>query len=1001
MTGSLHQLRRRTLLGAALVIAGVVGFGPKTVCAQGDQPGRPPNAGGGGGERYWTTEWDFDNVDVARLLARLESIGLDAGVVAQGTVTASLRVGVPLTSLGDAAAYRFDGKLTSPRLVVDSVDLGELQTNLVYRDGVAQLTRLKATIVDVRNREAPRGQIDGSAAVALAPRGDFTARVDLRDVTIEPLLDLIARFAPQPTEPIEQGGTASGQLQLRAPLDEIRDLAAYDLQGALRWTGVRLAGLPTADVDVENLVVKDARLRLGSVRLESSADEGRGMRLRVLGQADLPLTAKGPFSFQLAGDDVPLAEAAALLKVSGGLELPDVAGKLDLRVDGSGDLAEQIEDSTWELDGRVASPSLRVAGVDLGVLEHRLRFTPERFDLTPGREADRLPDAFRLKEVRSEYRLTDAALELTSFSAKLFGGEASGRATLGRRGRQDLVANLTLSQMRPTVRLEVVDGFPATIAATLGGEIDWRAPLRDASRPGAHRGVAKLSAEEIRVNDAAVGELSVRVAADRGALSLESSGEMFGGTVDVESTADLQENDRWSDVPQALRPTQFRFDGVSIGPLIDGYLGRRAGLSGVASGALSVDPPARDKPLAAAAAGDLTIELADLAYGATRLSRRVAIEGRLGDGAFRLRSLTGDYAGGSVSAGGGVALFDSAGSFDPLVDMRVNARRIDAGDALWFAGDPSERIEGRVTAEATVSGDRNSLRVRGGVTGRDLAAYGVPIGVGHSALIATLDPRSFRWTVKLPSVRSSVGGGSLEGDVSLASTSIGGFDLRSRWKAQRMDVLRLSTQIGAPTSLASGDVSGQMTLQGDRVRGVNDLTGRFDFDLGRTRGAAVPGLIGVSRLLGPVSLSGEVFDAGGARGVIGRGAVTIDEFWLGSDKALVRADGKVYLASGRMDLEALVATGDYRDVAQNFVELAQNNALRVLLPASAVLSVSELLQDRTVVVAVTGTVRAPVVRLRPVETFREEVARFLLREGQRLILAGFAVGAAEGIDAGP
>ena len=137
---------------------------------------------------------------------------------------------------------------------------------------------------------------------------------------------------------------------------------------------------------------------------------------------------------------------------------------------------------------------------------------------------------------------------------------------------------------------------------------------------------------------------------------------------------------------------------------------------------------------------------------------------------------------------------------------------------------------------------------------------------------------------------------------------------------------------------------------------------------------------------------------GEVKGLIGRGAITVDEFWLGSDTALVQADGKVYIRSGRMDLNATIATGDYGDVAANFAQLAQQYAFRSLLPASAILDISDLLLDRTLVVRVMGTLQDPIIRVQPVQTFREEAARFLLREGQRLIVAGITAGAVDGLN---
>jgi hypothetical protein len=332
------------------------------------------------------------------------------------------------------------------------------------------------------------------------------------------------------------------------------------------------------------------------------------------------------------------------------------------------------------------------------------------------------------------------------------------------------------------------------------------------------------------------------------------------------------------------------------------------------------------------------------------------------------------------------------------VDLEVSASRVDLEQGLWFLGEHADQLSGRVSGRATLSGTPESIRIRGNVDGRDLRAYSMPIGVAHSSLVANADLRSWKWNLEFPAVRSSVGGGQLEGELYLESAVRGGVNMASRWKTRRVDFFRLTNQLGQSSTLASGDISGELFLRGKSVKSIEDLSGRFAFKLERTRGAAIPGLTAASEFLGPVSLATQSFDTGEAKGIIGKGVVVIDEFWLSSRSVLVRADGKVFLRSGRMDLNAMIATGDYRDVAVDFAEIAQQYALNTLVPASAILSVSELLRDRTIVLAVNGTLQNPIVRLRPVETFREETARFLLREGQRLIVAGIASEAVDGID---
>ncbi|MDA8745377.1 AsmA-like C-terminal region-containing protein, partial [Rubripirellula amarantea] len=345
-------------------------------------------------------------------------------------------------------------------------------------------------------------------------------------------------------------------------------------------------------------------------------------------------------------------------------------------------------------------------------------------------------------------------------------------------------------------------------------------------------------------------------------------------------------------------------------------------------------------------------------------------------------------------------LVDSSQKIHPRSDLWISANRIVLDRGLWFLGDVAEDYRGRGSLTATVNGYQESVRVRGSANGTDLSLFGLPLGKAHSGIAADANLTQMSWTLRFPSVRSTQGGGQVQGELALSSTRRGGrgVDLESRWRTRRVDFSKLTKQLGRSSSIAQGELTGDLTLNGKSIQSLDDLRGRFGFQLGQTRGASIPGLVGVSQFLGPISLVNQTFDVGEVNGVIGGGAITIDEFWIGSDTALVQADGKVFIRSGRMDLNALIATGDYRDIAADFSQLARRYALRSLLPTSAILDITELLRDRTLVVRVIGTVQDPIVRVQPIDTFREEAARFLLREGQRLIVAGVTAGAASELD---
>lgn len=958
-------------------------------------------------ERYWESQWAFREIDVAKLSERLKSIGIDLGMPLEGKVTVQFEVGIPLTSLTDGAAYRFDGTLTSSRLVVDQFEFRDLRTTVSYRDGVATLSSLTGSAVesDATSNDLAKGRFTGSGSLELVPQGDASAKLKVDDISFVPISKLVASLFPSYERMLPKDGELSGDVQFRAPIKRIDDIASYDLEGTFQADALQLGGLPPTELKVGKVVLRDGRLRADRIDLQTTPTSD-APTVRMIGQADLPLTGNGSFSFEVAADDLPIGQVSDWIAASDSSEKEGIVqGKLDFRIQGEGELDDRAEQTQWNIAGSIASPSIQVAGVDLGSFEHDVRFTPTDFALTPRRQSSELPTRFKIHRVQSEYQLTETAFDLTSLTATLFGGQASGRATVPRREDEDMVVDLNFRDIRPELRLPVSESIELKIASTLSGELDWNVPLNQLSNPVAHRGAAKLIASSIMLGDAPIGDLNASVSTNQGDFQFELSGDLFGGTVQGNSTAQLVASDQWNDLPSRLQASQLKFDGVSLNALVDLLARRNVGLTGKATGNVSVNFASssglgRGMPATVIPDTTIDLELSQLNYRARPLSRKLRLTGRIESDVFRIQSLRGDYADGSVSLHGLVYLVDGDSQIHPRFDTRLVASRVDLNRGLWFLGDTADQFVGRASGKATVTGHTESIRVRGNVDGRDLDIYGLPAGNAHSALVATANFQSSKWSVNFPSVRSRVGGGQLEGGLLLSSGRLGGVDMTSHWKTRRMDFVRLTDQLGRSSSLASGEISGEISLRGKSIQSIDDLFGRFDFKLGDTRGAAVPGLLAASRFLGPISLANQSFDVGEARGIIGQGVVVLDEFWLGSDNALVQADGKVYLRSGRLDLNALIATGDYRDIAANFTQLAQQYALRSLLPASAILSVSELLRDRTLVVAVMGSTQSPIVRLRPVETFREETARFLLREGQRLILAGVTAGAVDGMDGG-
>ncbi|MCM2371113.1 AsmA-like C-terminal region-containing protein [Aporhodopirellula aestuarii] len=951
--------------------------------------------------RYWTTNWSFEDINVGKLADRLDAIDIDIGVNLRGKVSVQFEVGIPVTSLGDAAAYRFDGTLTSPSLVVDGVLLKDLSTSVSYRDGMVTLENLSSLVIDQDESTKSPGYIKGRATAELVPREDVTAEIAINNLAVAPLADLLAKYLGQPQDTLPGEGTLSGNVKFRVPLNTAGDIATYQLDGNLSGRGLRVASLPAADFDFRRVRIQDETLLVDDFSLTAIANDRSGQSIRLLGNASFPLSSQGEFTVELFGDDIPVGTVAEwFVPRSDANAIPLVRGKVDFQITGNGKLAETIERSQWNIRGAIASPQLHVAGVDLGTIEHHVELTASEFNISPIRDLTNLPKSVRIGELKSRYSLSDEALTIEQVDATLFSGSLSGSANIPFSQSGIARANLSITAIKPRLQTFVA-GRRLNVSATLDGDVDWQVPLAAVDQPSEHSGQAKLALSDVTIGEANIGSMRASASADTGDISFTANGRLFDGKITVATTAKMFADDRWSDLPLRLAATVFKFDDVSLDRLYEIATGTRLDLTGSASGEVNiVDWNPIGGKNATLPSADIRLALSRVSYRSRLLSRSMRLNSRLRNNALQIISLTGDYADGSARINGRVYLFDEHTTLRPRADLHISASRINLQHGLWFLGDAAGDFQGRASIAATVAGYQDSIRVRGNADGRDLVIYGMQLGNAHSGLTAEANVLRQSWKVRFASVRSSQGGGEVEGELSLASTrrGSGGVDLESRWHTRRVDFVRLTQQLGRSTSVARGEITGDLTLNGKSIQSVDDLNGRFRFALGQTRGSAIPGMVGVSRFLGPVSLVNQRFDVGEAKGFIGRGAITFDEFWVGSDSALVQADGKVFIRSGRMDLNALIATGDYRDIAANFAQLAQQYALRSLLPASAILDISELLRDRTLVVHVIGTVQDPVVRVQSVQTFREEAARFLLREGQRLILTGITAGAVDGLD---
>lgn len=938
-------------------------------------------------DRFWNSQWQFDSIDVAKIVQRLESIGIDVGVKLDGIVSAKFDVGVPLTSLRDGAAYRLDGTLISKDLRIDGVRFQDFQATIKYRDGVLNLTRLQSK-VGPKDRADQTGNVTGTALMQLVPKGNLDANLRVERVSVAPIADLIAKFARPQNGADVDAGVVTGRVTLKSPIDSITDVSRYELDGQVTAEGLKLSSLPPTEIKVPQVSIRNGTLTANDFLLSASGEE----RIKMSGDIRLPLTGTGQFTIDVQGDDVPSHAWLNLFAPDNGASR-STTGKVDFLLNASGTIANQWKDSRWEVDGAIASPNLKLAGLDVGRLEHRLQVTANRIELTPRRQQGELPSTFKLQQLVCQYSIDETRLLLSEIDARMFDGRMTGQVALPTGDQGDVAVELKVAAVRPEFQARVAERIRPTVAATIDANVSWRWPHDAWDRPASHRGTANVQLSDVRLGSEPVGRLQVIAESSDKQLTLRANGRIFEGRIGIETQASLAANDRWSDVAHRFLHTRLQLDRLDLNSILGLTADERTRqISGTVSGVVKLDRLRAEQSQESTAA--IRVTLNDLRYRNQLLSRTTELSGTFRDDVLTIDTFDGDYADGFGRIRGKLTLLSSASGLSVTPDLRISlSGNLDR--AFWFLEEVSESLSGRASLTGSITGSGSTMRFRGNVNTRGMTVHGIKLGDVHSGLAADVNTTTLRWRLRLPTVQTITGGGRVIGNLKLSSGNYGGrgVNITSRWRTQAVDIFEIANQADAAGPLAHGRITGTMSLDGKSVTTVDDLVGEFAFKLDDTRGAAIPGLARVSQFLGPVSLATERFDVGEAKGSVRAGTVNLKELWLGSNSALVRADGKVYLKSQRMDIEALVATGNFADLAGGIEDLAREYALRSFLPASALLSVTELLRDRTIVVGIGGTIRSPIVRLKTVETFREEAVRFLLREGTRLISAGATAGA--------
>lgn len=933
----------------------------------------------------WTTQWSFQDIDIARLASRLASIGIELPVQASGDVSVEFEVSIPMRSLRDGKAYRLDGRLRAKRLTLEQLLLEDFAADVLYENGVLSLRDVTGRWMDASTRGTrATGSFAATSRLQLLPVGDAEVELKADSLAAAPLVDLITKATGR-SELRSAQGIVSGDLKFTSPVDSIRDVATWEATADFQIRDFQIASTDSIPLSIDTgpVVIGDGRLDARDVTVTSAA--APEVQLDVTAQ--LELIDQQRFAFQVRGNDVPIDSLSEI--VSATAPAPLASGKLDLDATGTGRLSTM----TWNVGGRIGSPAMTVLGQNLGLLEHRFTFDETHFELLPINEAAAVEAAEMIvKRLSADYQWDPEKIQFSDLSAQVFGGQVEGQASLPRNetGRYDL--NLSWRDLSPTLSTAPVAPVSLGVTASTSGSIQWSVDAQQLSVPAAHRGTLSIRMADLTIGGASVGQANVDVVAGQDEVRLDGSGALFGGTFEVETRSAVKQDDDWQSflgrIPLGtMKVSGARFDKIM--PIVRPRDSRR--YSGTWSTVMTLRPSAQHAAQAgldhhAGAKVLAEFEARSLAINGDLIARRLAGKARWIENVIVIDRASGSYAGGRMTADGRWSL--GGGSAGRQLNLRFSG--IEACDSLRPLGDSiAQRVGGIVSGRLTIAGETD-FRIQGNVSVRESSLFSIATGTVTSGVSGSFSGSLERWELKLPSIVGELAGGQVTGRAEVSSTpGLGGaFDLSSRLSARRVDFGMLAAQTGTVTSLAHGRISGTLSLGGKRIRGAGDLVGDFQADLGQTDAAAIPGLLDAGRFLGAISLVGTRFQDGVIRGRITGGAVQIQEFSLRADRVRVFAQGRVGISDLRMDLQAVIATGSLDTDNAKLLAIAGQMAIDQFIPVSLIVEINRLFSNRTIYLDVLGTINRPQLRLKPLEIIRQEAARFLVREVILAINAG-------------
>ena len=636
----------------------------------------------------------------------------------------------------------------------------------------------------------------------------------------------------------------------------------------------------------------------------------------------------------------------------------------------------------WELDARFDLPKLRLDRLgsfpQLSMLKDRLS---GRITLTGEAHGQLDPLAltgegsaaiepftyagYTVDRIGLDYELSDQSLRISGIDSEAWNGDVVGAAEIPLTLQTSGAADLQFQRIDIGRLLDQAVEESYEVQGAANGRLQIAVSAGQLYRPEAWDVVADVQIPEVRLQNLAVASMEAEARQQHGRLEFEAAGRALDGS--------------------------WQLAGDREGPWLtsDGLIDPGKGsltLQGANVGRLArVWVPALSDQLQAlldlTGAWEVTSE--GLAWNADAGMAELSFAGRvIGQGlslrlvglnqGFRLEELSGSLAGGRLDASADADL-----SKPQPIDFRLNLRRADL-EQLKLVDPQLSDVPLQGLVDLNLSGEAGrTWRMRGAAAGRNGRVAAFPFRTARFPVTFDWQPESGQLRLQSASGHVSLPSGRMTGGVKLRRTA--GTMIDGDYRFYDVRLQSLLRELGVTTRIARGRASGTLTISGRNVRSIDDLEVRLFADLRDAQPMNMPVLSQIRSFVPGAAASGATrFQDGRLEALLRGDVIEISRLSLASSQLQVYVNGRVN-RNGRLNLDAVVSSGQ----GENPV-LAQLLLKRLVAtsapPVGALLLANDYLANRVVHLTIRGTIRQPVIQVKPFESLGEEAVRFFLRE---------------------